>query len=260
MRKVSYGGAGDYDSQLVDGKYLTTVPIVSIDAGEEEALAGMDIGNLRPLHRPSPKGLRNLKKVQPDNPADGAAARSRTGGGTSSTVPAGSRKVVSQSSVFDRLAPGGSSTGTLDRNESTRGSRRSLASTSIESSGYEKARNGSALTKIKDLTRNLRKGSKDGTTSSGGSNIGNNSRAHKGPESLNPVVVPRNSMSMFSNGKSSATAATTNLDKLTSPSRNSISSSTRSLHRQESSSSGNAARTYYSPMVGRSSTSTLGTA
>ena len=64
MRKSSYGGSGDYDSELVDGKYLTTVPIISI-GGQDE-----DDGNIRPLHRPSPRGLKDLKKPREDSGVD----------------------------------------------------------------------------------------------------------------------------------------------------------------------------------------------
>ena len=61
MRKVSYGGtSGDYDSQLdASGKWTTTVPIISLDDGSTDPVSDMaeDSGNIRPKHRPTPKGL-----------------------------------------------------------------------------------------------------------------------------------------------------------------------------------------------------------
>ena len=72
MRKSSYGGAGDYDSELVDGRYLTTVPIISVTASSGNANddGNADDGNIRPLHRPSPRGLKDLKKPREDSVVD----------------------------------------------------------------------------------------------------------------------------------------------------------------------------------------------
>ena len=69
-RKSSYGGhaGGDYDSELVDGKYLTTVPIISIGPGVPPT-DGDDDGNIRPLHRPL-RGLKDLKKPKEENVVD----------------------------------------------------------------------------------------------------------------------------------------------------------------------------------------------
>ena len=47
--RTTYSGiGGDYDSRLVDGRYVTSVPIVGVD--DED----VDEGNLRPVHRPAP--------------------------------------------------------------------------------------------------------------------------------------------------------------------------------------------------------------
>ena len=40
-RKSSYMFPGDYDSQLVDGKYVTSVPIISVEDADEKE------GNIR---------------------------------------------------------------------------------------------------------------------------------------------------------------------------------------------------------------------
>ena len=201
MRKTSYGGSGDYDSELVDGRYLTTVPIISIDDGEDE-------GNLRPAHRPSPRGLKDLKKPREDNVVDRLTRTSsvrETNGGSG-------RRAVSQSAanVFDRLS-------TKDKNGGLRGSRRSLLAQD-EAATERRSSSSGALTRIKDLTKNLRKSSREeGRSSSAGGGSGGGS-----------VVAPRNSMSMFAHQERKPMS---NLNKLNSPSRTSISSSTKSLNK-----------------------------
>merc|ERR1712088_535851 len=50
-RKSSYMFPGDYDSELVDGKYVTSVPIISVEDADEKE------GNIRPGH-----SLKDLKK------------------------------------------------------------------------------------------------------------------------------------------------------------------------------------------------------
>ena len=82
----------DYDSELVDGKYVTSVPIVNPEDEAEEAGNDADgsfisflsafclhfdlaifcfifSGNLRPSHRQPPRGLRDLKSAA-NSPAD----------------------------------------------------------------------------------------------------------------------------------------------------------------------------------------------
>merc|ERR1719211_769620 len=51
-RKSSYIMPGDYDSELVDGKYVTSVPIINVEQAE-----GQSSGNIRPGH-----SLKDLKK------------------------------------------------------------------------------------------------------------------------------------------------------------------------------------------------------
>ena len=50
-RKSSYILPGDYDSELVDGKYVTSVPIISVEDADQKD------GNIRPGH-----SLKDLKK------------------------------------------------------------------------------------------------------------------------------------------------------------------------------------------------------
>ncbi len=174
-RKISH----DYDSELVDGKYVTSVPI---EANE---------GNLRPSHhREPPRGLKDLKSIK--NPRDDLIQR------LSSTSKAAdsnsSRKAVSQGNVFDRLSSGPNS-----------GSRSNLSSSgSIRRSAANSSNGTAALSKIKDLTKGLRKNSHD--------NEANDST----------YVAPRNSLSLFQdqNKRSNLNA-----------SKSSINSSTRSLQK-----------------------------
>merc|ERR1712227_1085152 len=55
-RKSSYmlPGPGDYDSELVDGKYVTSVPIINVEQSEQSNPVN---GNIRPGH-----SLKDLKK------------------------------------------------------------------------------------------------------------------------------------------------------------------------------------------------------
>ena len=72
MRKVSYGGtSGDYDSQMdASGKWTTTVPIISLDDAPDSSDMTEDSGNIRPKHRPSPRGLKDLKKPTGEDAAE----------------------------------------------------------------------------------------------------------------------------------------------------------------------------------------------
>ena len=180
----------DYDSELVDGKYVTSVPII------DQNNSNNSNGNLRPTHREPPRGLKDLKTVK--NPRDDLIQRL-----SSNTNTNNGRKAVSQGSVFDRLS-----------NQNS-GSRKDLSSTGTPSSRRSVAssdsRSGTTLTKIKDLTKNLRKNSKE-------EDNGNNNQKN--------VVAPRNSLNLFSSGPERSRVVS-NLNN----SRSSINSSTRSLQR-----------------------------
>ena len=100
------------------------------------------------------------------------------------------------------------------------GSRRSVAATpsNPSSANNNQDSKGTTLTKIKDLTKNLRKNSKDDQSE-------NDSRAGNGNHSSTPsrAVAPRNSLSMFSAERKGMS----NLNN----SKSSINSSTRSLQK-----------------------------
>ena len=106
----------------------------------------MDSGNIRPKHRPSPRGLKDLKKPLGEDAAERLSkSLSNQGIGNS----AGGRRAVSHGpNVFDRLTKGGGISSNLEKNGGLRTSRKSLAHDS-SSDDYEKK--SGALTKIKDL-------------------------------------------------------------------------------------------------------------
>ena len=204
-RKTSYAHPGDYDSELVDGKYVTSVPIVNPDDDVE------DDGNLRPAHRAPPRGLKDLKAAS-NNPRDDLIARLSANKGSDNN--SSSRKAVSQSNVFDRLSNpnaggSGSSRRSVANHDTTNGSSIRAHKTSVTD---DKSRS-TALTKIKDLTKTLRKTSKDEDTNMIGEN---------GGKSTHHSVAPRNSLSMFADRKPMS-----NLNN----SKTSINSSTRSLQK-----------------------------
>ena len=172
-RKISQNG--EYDSEMVDGKYVTSVPIINPEDNNEE-------GNVRPRHREPPKGLKDLKPVK--NPRDDLIERlSRP---TSTTE----RKTVSQSNVFDRLS-------------GTRGSKKSINQNP-----------GTTLTKIKDLTKNLRKNSKE-----------EDEVVEPSEPKSKSYIAPKNSLTMFNDRSKSGLNSTLN------GSKNSIHSSTKSLQK-----------------------------
>merc|ERR1719499_2200139 len=88
-RKSSYVMPGDYDSELVDGKYVTSVPIINVEQAEEQSS-----GNIRPGH-----SLKDLKKpVTRKNSLIERLSKTkdpRAGGGGGGN-----------SNVFDRLSNG----------------------------------------------------------------------------------------------------------------------------------------------------------
>ena len=164
-RKSSYMFPGDYDSELVDGKYVTSVPIISVeDADEKEGNIRWEIdeeenigeeGSIdsdlisRPGH-----SLKDLKK--PVTRKNSLIERlSRTGSArdvtepprryhlssypnfkepsfTAENIPLQRRS--SGSNVFDRLSNGRSTSRTNLASESTRASNTSLAKASVTSS------------------------------------------------------------------------------------------------------------------------------
>ena len=90
-RKSSYILPGDYDSELVDGKYVTTVPLISVEDADDKD------GNIRPGH-----SLKDLKK--PVTRKNSLIDRlSRT---SSSRENAEAPRRSSGSNVFDRLSTG----------------------------------------------------------------------------------------------------------------------------------------------------------
>ena len=135
------------------------------------------LGNVRPRHREPPRGLKDLKPVK--TPRDDLIER------LSRPTTTTERKTVSQGNVFDRLS-------------GTRGSKKSLA-----------AESGTTLTKIKDLTKNLRK----------------NSKEEPEPETFKKSVAPKNSLTMFNDRSKPGLSSNLN------GSKNSINSSTRSLQK-----------------------------
>ena len=253
MRKISYGGtSGDYDSQLdASGKWTTTVPIISLDGVQDTSGMTEDSGNIRPKHRPSPRGLKDLKKPTGEDAAERLSkslSNQGIGGGMN-----GRRAVSHGPNVFDRLGTssrGGNSTSNMEKNGGLKTSRNSLMH---NSSSDEYERKSGTLSKIKDLTKNLRqKTSRD-----------EDSNPHARSNGTS-VIAPRSSMSLLDGG--GRRVPMSNLNKLNSPSRSSISSSNRSLHKSQdhvnltSRSSGTtlSPNSMSSPMNSRRSTSTLG--
>ena len=196
-RKISQNG--EYDSEMVDGKYVTSVPILNPEGEEEEE------GNVRPRHRDPPKGLKDLKAVK--NPREDLIERlSRPTGSTTD------RKTVSQSNVFDRLS-------------GTRGSIKK----SVQDNRHHNPGSGTTLTKIKDLTKNLRKNSKDeeDTNDHHHHSESSSSQSNKAGKSF---IAPKNSLTMF-NDRSRPSGT---LNGTLNGSKNSIHSSTKSLQQKDS--------------------------
>merc|ERR1712088_985597 len=193
-RKSSYMFPGDYDSELVDGKYVTSVPIISVEDADEKE------GNIRPGH-----SLKDLKK--PVTRKNSLIERlSRTGSARDVTEPP---RRSSGSNVFDRLSNGRSTSRTNLATDSTRASNTSLAKASVTSSRAtslppEKPRG--ALTKIRDLSKDLTKGLRKDLSASSST-----------------IVKPRNSNNLFGDRKP--------MSSLNGGSHPSINSSTRSLNR-----------------------------
>ena len=206
-RKSSYIMPGDYDSELVDGKYVTSVPIINVDQTESNPASG----NIRPGH-----SLKNLKRpVDRKNSIIDRLSKSKEGPRAASTT---SINRAGNSSVYDRLANGKSGS-----RSNLNSSRPSLAPDSARSTSSltratsravslppDKPR--TTLTRIKDLskdiTKNLRKGKEEGLSSSSAS-----------------VIQPRNSNSLFGDRERKP------MSNLNGGSNPSINSSTRSLNK-----------------------------
>merc|ERR1719400_3028851 len=202
-RKSSYIMPGDYDSELVDGKYVTSVPIINVDQAEDSSS-----GNIRPGH-----SLKDLKKpVTRKNSLIERLSKSKEPRSGASGGSGGN------SNVFDRLSNGRSASRTnlnssrpslVSEARSSTSSLRGTTSSRATSLPPDKPR--TALNKIKDLskdiTKNLRKGKEEGLSSSVS------------------VIQPRNSTSMFSDRERKP------MSNLNGGSNPSINSSTRSLNK-----------------------------
>jgi len=211
-RKSSYmlSGPGDYDSELVDGKYVTSVPIINVEQSEQSNPVN---GNIRPGH-----SLKDLKKpVTRKNSIIDRLSKSKESRTTSTSSTSNNNN-----NVFDRLASNRSASRTnlngsrpslaSDARSSTSSLTRGLSSSSRATSlPPDKPR--TALTKIKDLskdiTKNLRKGKEEGLSSSAS------------------VIQPRNSNTLFSD-RARERKPMSNLNGGSNPS---INSSTRSLNK-----------------------------
>ena len=210
-RKSSYTMRGDdYDSELVDGKYVTSVPIINVDQPEEEATTG----NIRPGH-----SLKDLKKpVTRKNSIIDRLSNSKQSPRTASTSALNGS---ANSNVFDRLASGKSSSRTnlngsrpslaSDARSSTQSLTRGAGPSSSRATSLPPDKPRTTLTKIKDLskdiTKNLRKGKEEGLSSS------------------TSVIQPRNSNSLFGDRERKP------MSNLNGGSNPSINSSTRSLNK-----------------------------
>lgn len=199
-RKSSYIMPGDYDSELVDGKYVTSVPIINVEQAEDPIS-----GNIRPGH-----SLKDLKKpVTRKNSLIERLSRS-----ASAKEPRG----ATGSNVFDRLSNGRSAS-----RSNLNGSRPSVAS-EVRSSTSSLTTRGTpsraaslppdkprgTLNKIRDLSKDIKKNLRKGK--------------EEGP-SPTTIVKPRNSNGLFSDRERKP------MSNLNGGSHPSINSSTRSLHK-----------------------------
>lgn len=203
-RKSSYG---DYDSELVDGKYITSVPIITMDDDFSSQ------SNLRPKHRgreagPANKGLSELSRQSSLARKSSLAERlSSSGAGSPSR-----RATTNGGNVFDRLATGAAKNSTVNGSKSSLngGSRRSLQSFGQDDSESPSRRNVTKLGSIK------RRGSRD--------------------EDGEDVVAPIDSRRLFASANGSDRRPMTSLNRNDATAGNgngSKSSSTRSLNRTE---------------------------
>merc|ERR1719400_3060362 len=151
-RKSSYIMPGDYDSELVDGKYVTSVPIINVEQAEDQSS-----GNIRPGH-----SLKDLKKpVTRKNSLIERLSKSKEPRGGASGGGGGSG---GNSNVFDRLSNGRSASRTnlnssrpslVSEARSSTSSLRGTTSSRATSLPPDKPR--TALNKIKDLSKDITK-------------------------------------------------------------------------------------------------------
>jgi trimeric autotransporter adhesin len=246
-RKPSYILPGDYDSELVDGRYVTSVPIISV---EEDNLPATTSGNLRPGHLT----LRDLKS------ADASAATNRKSSlmerlARTASVrepPANNRPVSSRTStsnVFDRLANSSSRSASRTSLVSNSGSgmaatrhsatlsseARTASNSSLRSASTQEKPRGT-LNKIKDITKSLRKSKEENGTS----------------DNTNTIVRARNSQTAFTSGSLPERKPMSSINGGSHPS---ISSSTRSLNRSAFGSGKEAVRRSNPTIVGSGGTS-----
>ena len=93
---------GDYDSELVDGKYVTSVPIINVEQAEDPIS-----GNIRPGH-----SLKDLKKpVTRKNSlierlSRSASTKENTQQRPTSSSNSNTVNSTGSSNVFDRLSSG----------------------------------------------------------------------------------------------------------------------------------------------------------
>ena len=198
-RKSSRIQPGDYDSTLVDGKYVTSVPIINV----EEVGGAPGSGNIRPGH-----SLRDLKKPDTNRRSSIIDRLSR---------PTRDPPTKAESKVFDRLAGGGKSGSRTSLNSSrpsldTRGSTSSLASRNISSraTSLPPDKPKGTFNRIRDLSKDITK----------------NLMKNKEENMSNGVVKPRNSNTAFS-GRTERKP----MSSINGSSNNNINSSSRSLNR-----------------------------
>lgn len=210
VRKSSYIMPGDYDSELVDGKYVTSVPIISVEEADN-GVPGTS-GNIRPGH--SLKGLKNASTRK-------SSIMDRLSRSSSAREPS-QNPGSNGSSVFDRLATGksGSRSNLASSGPTISQKTRPLSSsnTSLRVTGNTSRATSlppdkpkGTFNKIRDLSRNLRKGKEDGLSTS------------------STLVKPRNSNNMFSERGTGDRKPMSSLNN--GGSHPSINSSTRSLNK-----------------------------
>ena len=245
-RKSSVIMEGDYDSTLVDGKYVTSVPIINVEA-PAAADAAPNTGNIRPG-----RSLRDLK-----SPTSDVAAKSR-GSIYDRLARSGSTRTTtdtSRSSVYDRLSGGGKS----GSRSSLSNSRTTLSTDTAASRGLSSSRltgtNTSRATSLppdkpkttltrirdisKDLTKNLRKGREDDL-------IGGAVSARGSPRGSTSSILSAGSRRPMSNVNSGSHPSINS-------STRSLSSRTATLPRDSSRTAVNGGRTTSAAATGRSS-------
>jgi hypothetical protein len=178
---------GDYDSELVDGKYITSVPIISPEEDDDD----FAMGNLRKQGKGTL--LRETLRQQSKPLTQQSLAERLSSEASKSSV---ARRNTAGGNVFDRLSTAGSAP---RASTSALGSKTAKApsSSDLSSAGQKKG----ALSMFKDLTKNLRKNSKEEAESAHSEPRTNGSAKASGS-----VVTPRDSRTLFGSGSAGATA------------------------------------------------------